>query len=427
MSLNLLAGCGAALGVANILLAWRLFGTSREGDLWMMAMAVAQTLAVLSQLGVEQVTVFSARARAAGSDSGRQFDRTSLQWALLFGLTFAALAGAMLQGVAKLFAPGFDADLNVRLMSVLLPILLQLAAAPALFVLRQQLLLDDRPAWSMVLSHAYGVVQCLVLAGAVAGGFGQLEALAGWVGAGSLAVVLAAIGCFGPRGTWRWHTPEWPALAVFVRASMAMRLTHSMHNLLVVAVTNAALSTGPAGTVAVFQYAKRLVDGLATVAVSPHMAVLHAKQATAWMQRDAAAFCGHAVHYIRTAVPLLVGASTLALLASWAWASLSDQPPLRPGGSHWLLLLLLCAWQLVMAVETVAAGVLSYDNRAGSMFAVNSLYIACFFGVVQLLPVLTGGVAVVAAALGCQLLSLVLFTWLASGVHRQRFDAPRFA
>ena len=136
LRLNLLAALGASLGVANIVLSWRLFGTGREGDLWMMVMAIAQALAILSQLGVEQVAVFSARARQAGADQGRRFDRDSLQWSLLFGLLFAVVMALMLQAVAAAFAAGFDAPTRDRLVALLLPIMLQLAAAPPLYVLR---------------------------------------------------------------------------------------------------------------------------------------------------------------------------------------------------------------------------------------------------------------------------------------------------
>lgn len=426
-SLTLLAAVGAALGLGNILLSWRLFGTDRDADVWMMAMAIAQTLGVLSQVGVEQVAVFAARARAAGQHSGRQFDRDSLQWALVFGLLFAALTGLLLHGVAALFATGFDATSRERLVAVLLPLLLQLAVAPVLFVLRQLLLLDQRSGWSIALGHAFGAVQCVVLAAALAGLAGTPQALAWWLGAGSLAVALAAVARFAPLA-WHWQAPDWRALAPFVRASFAMRLTHSVHNLLVVALTNAALSAGAAGTVALFQYAKRLVDGLTSVAVGPHMAVLHARQATAWTLGDAAAFRRHARHYLGTAVPALVGLCALALVLGWAWGAWTGSPLLQPGTATWTLVLLLCAWQLVMAIETVAAGVLSYENRAGWMFAVNGLFIACFVLALQvLLPQPADGVGVALAALACQLLSLVLFTGLARRLYRRRLATSRHA
>ncbi len=416
-----MAALGASLGVANIVLSWRLFGTGREGDLWMMVMAIAQALAILSQLGVEQVAVFSARARQAGADQGRRFDRDSLQWSLLFGLLFAVVMALMLQAVAAAFAAGFDAPTRDRLVALLLPIMLQLAAAPPLYVLRQQLLLDNRAAWSVVLSHVFTAVQCLVLLVCLFCQTTDAELLAWLLGVGSMAGALLAVAGFGPAAL-RWQAPCWRSLAPLVRASASMRLTHSAHNLLVIVLTNAALSGGAPGTVAVFHYAKRLVDGLASVTISPHMAVLHARQVTAWTRRDGAAFRDNAIRYVCCALPLLMGASSLVLLIGWGWGTWSGDARLRPGSDEYGLLLLLLAWQLVMAIETVAAGVPAYENRAGWLLAVNGLYIASFFLAVHiLLPQPVTGAAVAAWSLACQLLSCGLFSWLAWHLCRQHF------
>lgn len=424
--LNVFALLGALLGLANVALAWRLFGNGAEGDVWMMALAVSQSFMVLSQLGVEQVAVFSARARASSPADGARFDRDSLSWALLFGGGFALLVLWALPLVVGLFAQGFDTTAKGRLALVLAPLLLQVAAAPGLYVLRQQLLLDQRARWASALGQAFGAVQCALLLLALALAAPQPEQLACAVGVGSLLLTLLCVGLLGTRGAGK-QLPQWEGLAAFVRASVALRLTHSAHNFLVVLITNAALSGGVAGTVTLFQSVKRVADGLASISVGPHLAVYHAAQVTAWTVRDPHAFLQHVRSYAKAALPLLAAASALCLLLVMAYGAWTGDARGQLNSPEVTLLLLLLAWQTLIAVETVAAGVLAMDNRAGWMLLVNAIYIAAFYAGVQwLLPRPTSGVGVVAVSLCCQLLSFGLFALVARRLYSRHFaGVPR--
>lgn len=419
--LNGVALLGALLGLANVALAWLLFGSSADVDLWMMALVLSQAFMVLSQLGVEQVAVFSARARAGSPAEGACFDRDCLSWALMFGGGFALLVLWALPLVVSLCAQGFDAPTQGRLATALAPLLLQVAAAPGLYVLRQQLLLDQRARWSVALGQALGALQCLLLLVAWALAVHQPERLAWALGVGSLALTLACVLVLGARGAGR-QLPHWQSLLAFVRASAAMRLTHSAHNFLVVLVTNAALSGGLAGSVAMFQSIKRVADGLSSIAVGPHLGVYHAAQATAWTARDRGAFLRHMHSYARTALPLLAAGSALFLMGTLAYGAWTGNARCQWNSAEVALLLLLLAWQTLIAVETVAAGVLALDNRAGWLLLVNAIYILVFFAAVQwLLPRPTSGVGVAAVSLACQLASFGLFSLVAWRLARRHF------
>jgi hypothetical protein len=421
--LNVFALAGAALGVANVVLAWRVFGTGGAGDQWMLALTAAQAFVVLSQMGVEQVAVFSASARARGADEGARFDRDSLTWGLISGLLFAMAVWLALPVVVQAFAHGFGADARQALSATLLPLLMQVALSPALYVLRQQLLLRQRAGWSVLLGHTFSGIQCLALFAALAGASARPEHLALVVGAGSASVVLAAVLVLGAPGAGR-QWPQWTLLLAFIRASVALRLTHSAHNFLVVLITNAALSSGSSGTLALFQYVKRVADGLCTVSVGPHLGVYHAAQAIAWARRDRSAFAANLRAYLRSALPLLALAAGLLLAGAWLFrARLADSPASDAAALGVFGLLL--AWQALIAVETVPAGVLALDNRAGPMLLVNGVYIGAFFLGVQWLAGSAGtGTTVAALSLACQVLSLLLFSWIGWRMFRRHFGAP---
>ena len=305
-----------------------------------------------------------------------------------------------------------------------MPLLLQVAVSPALYVLRQQLLLRQRAGWSVVLGHTFSAMQCLALCATLALPWEQPEQVALAVGAGSAALVLAAVLALGAPGAGR-RLPQWPSLMPFIRASVALRLTHSAHNFLVVLITNAALSSGSSGTVALFQYVKRLADGLCAVSVGPHLGVYHADQATAWAQRNRAAFVANIRAYLGSALPLLALASGLFLGGAWLFQSSLAGSPLA-GGAALCVSGLLLAWQALIAVETVPAGVLALDNRAGAMLFVNGIYIAAFYlGVRWLAGSAANGTTVAALSLACQLLSLALFSHIGWRLQSSHFGGGR--
>lgn len=424
--LNVVALAGAALGVANVALAWHVFGVGGTGDQWMLAIAVSQSFVLLSQLGVEQVAVFSAAAHARSAEEGERFDRDSLTWGLMSGGAFALLVWLSLPLVVQAFAQGFMTDTRQALQASLAPLLLQVALAPALYVLRQQLLLRERAGWSVLLGQAFSAVQCLALASALLVTDATPSSLAWAVGAGSAAVVLFSLLALGAPGAGR-HLVQWTPLLPFIRASVALRLTHSAHNFLVVMITNAALSSGSAGTVALFQYVKRMADGLCAVSVGPHLGVYHAAQAIAWARRDRRAFVAHIWSYMRSALLLLALAASVFLVGAWFLAGHLPGGP-APTVDAVILFVLLVAWQSLIAVETVPAGVLALDNRAGAMLFVNGVYIAAFYaGVHGLAHGANTGTTVAALSLACQLLSLALFSRIGWRLHQRHFQVGAHA
>jgi hypothetical protein len=418
--LNAFALMGALVGLANAALAWRLYGTSANADAWLLALVVAQSLALLSQLGVEQFPVFSAEAHARDAATGRRFDRDSMTWAALFGMACAAVFALVLPWLVHLFADGYDGAQRARVAAVLLPLLLQVMFTPALFVLRQQLLLQGRARISIVSNNLFGYIQFLVLAVAIAwhdvspAMAGLAVGLLSAIVAGVLVALLCEPGALRTR-------PDWRSLRGFIRASVAMRSTHSIHNFLVVLLTNNALSGGVPGTVAVYQYAKRIADGLASISIGPHLSVYHPAQSQAWALRDRPAFLANIRNYLSTAFPLLVLA-TLALLAGAA-ALVHLEPAVAarfPAGVFAVFLVLL-AWQTLIALETVPVGVIVIDKRPDLLLVGNVMFVASFFLAVRLvLAAPYHSLHVAFASLACQVLGAVFFSVAALRLVRRR-------
>jgi hypothetical protein len=421
MRLNVLAVVAALLGLANTALAWKIFGATESADVWMMTIVIASGFSLLSQLGVEQVAVYSAEAHARSTIHGMQFDTQSLIWAVLFGVGFAAVGMAMQGFVVTAFASGFPAAKLVALKSVMLPMWSLVAIWPSQFVVIQLWLIKGRVMRAMLLNIALPATQCIVLVLVLASGQRDARELAMQMAVGIAAVgVLTVI--LGMRDARMAHLRRPAALLPFIKASLQLRAAHSIHNFLVLWLTNAALSTLSAGAVASFQYMKRVADGLAAVSVGPHQSVFHARQAVAWSRADRLQFALNVRNYVATALPLFIVAGLLFSLAAGGvlkWFGDGAFYALRDEG---ILLWVFIAWNALIALETVSVGVLVVCRQPAQLLAVNATYASCLYlALTFATPYITSGVSVALLAAACQLLSFMLFCILALRLYRRKF------
>lgn len=421
--LNVFALLGAAVGLANTALAWRLYGTRSDADVWMLAIVVVQALCLLSQLGVEQFSVFSAEAHALGNEVGSRFDRDSMTWAILFGIVCSVAFALMGHTMIAIFAHGYEQRERQRVMEVVLPLLLQVCFTPPLYVLRQQLLLRGRFRISIVSNNLFGYVQLAIMASAWLTG-GISPSLAGFM-TGLASAMLSAwfVLALGESKVLRlW--PDWESLRPFIRASMAMRFTHSIHNFLVVLLTNNALSAGVEGTVALFQYSKKIADGLAAISIGPHLSLYHAAQARAWAVRSARDFSTNVRAYLLSAFPLLALAiGAFAVFAIVVFNVVPNSASMVPKGGFAVILMLL-AWQTLVACESVPVGVLVLARRPEIILAINALFVVTFFAVTHWVIVKPStGLTVATTSLACQSISTMLFSYIAYTLWRRKMQS----
>jgi hypothetical protein len=419
--LNAIAVLSVAVGLLNTALAWAVYGTGGKADIWMLSFVVVQAFVLVSQIGVEQYAIFSAEHHAVSEQTGEQFDRESLCWALLFGVGFAGLLALLLPRVVTMFATGFSAEAQAEVQRTVLPLLLQVSLAPMLYVLRQQLLLKGRAKVAVLLNSTFSIVQLLVLAGGWLSGQLSPSMLGLFVGMGS---VLAAASALLSAGSVRqqFAAPDWRRLWPFIRASAALRFTHSIHNFLVVLLTNSALSGGVPGTVSLFQYVKKVADGLSSVTVGPHLQVYHAAQAGAWACSDKHKFHDNIRDYLRHALPV-IGVALAGILVCWHFAGdfIPTLAQKATTGAFWIFVVL-SAWQVLISVESVPAGVLVVGKHTRWLLMVNALFALNFYLTMHVVIVASYSALTVASiSLFCQCISSAILSFMAWTFYRKKF------
>jgi hypothetical protein len=419
--LNAIAVFSVAVGLLNTALAWAVYGTGGKADVWMLSFVVVQAFVLVSQIGVEQYAIFSAEHHAVSEQAGERFDRESLCWGLLFGLGFAALLSLLLPCVVTMFATGFNVQAQAEVQRTVMPLLLQVALAPMLYVLRQQLLMRGRAKVSVLLNSTFSIVQLVVLAGGWLSGQLSPSVLALFVGLGSVVAAGSALLSAGPVRK-QMAAPDWRRLWPFIRASAALRFTHSIHNFLVVLLTNSALSGGVAGTVALFQYVKKVADGLSSVTVGPHLQVYHAAQAGAWARTDKYKFHENIRDYLRHALPV-AAVAIAGILICWhfAGALVPSLAQKATAGAFWIFVVL-SAWQVLISIESVPAGVLVVGKHTRWLLLVNALYVLNFYLIMHVVVAAPYTAMTVASlSLLCQCISTAILSFLAWTFYRKKF------
>jgi hypothetical protein len=387
----------------------------------MLSFVVVQAFVLLSQIGVEQYAIFSAEQRAESEQTGACFDRESLCWALIFGIGFALMLALLLPFVVNMFAAGFSDTARNEVGNTVLPLLIQVALAPMLYVLRQQLLLKGRAKVSVLLNSTFAIVQLLVLAGGWLTGQLSSPVLALFVAGGSMLAAVTALLSAGPI-RHQFSLPTWPRLWPFIRASAALRLTHSIHNFLIVLLTNSALSAGVPGTVSLFQYVKKVADGLSSVTVGPHLQVYHAAQASAWARGNKQKFHENILDYLRHALPV-IAIALAGIVICWHFAGdfIPSLAQKATAGAFWIFLVL-SAWQILISVESIPAGVLVVGKHTRWLFLVNALFALDFYlGMHVVVAPPYSAMTVSVLSLACQCISSTIISSLAWMFYRKKF------
>lgn len=420
--LNVIAVFSVVVGLLNTALAWVIYGAGGKADIWMLSFVVAQAFVLLSQLGVEQYAVFSAEHATVSEQAGKSFDRQCLSWSLMFGTGFAGLLAVFLPSIVGMFAAGFSAAAQAEVLHTVYPLLLQVALAPMLYVLRQQLLMQGRAKLSILLNSTFSMVQLLVLAGGWVSGQLSPAILATLVGLGSLLAATSALFSSGPLRD-QFARPDWYRLWPFIRASAALRFTHSIHNFLVVLLTNSALSGGVPGTVSLFQYVKKIADGISSVAIGPHLQVYHAAQAGAWARSDKRLFHKNIREYLLHALPV-IAIALAGILVCWRFAgdfipSLAHKATTE---AFWIFVVL-STWQVLISVESVPAGVLVVGKHTRWLLLVNALFVMNFYLMMHVAISAPYSAATVATmSLLCQCISSTIISFLALMFYRKKFE-----
>lgn len=419
LRLNAFAFMGAFLGLLNTLLAWRLYGTTSNGDVWILAIVIIQTFSLLSQIGVEQFAVFSSNFHTLSKKGADKFDSECITWAVWFGCGFCILLKILLPVFIYIFAEGYGAKEKEGLSALCNAFLLQIFWGPAMYIWRQQLMLKGKGQLSVLSNNLYPIIQASVMAiGWATGHLDQLDLAIAISVISFLLSMCIIISAYGFKILLL--KPSLRILMPFIKASMAMRLTHSVHNFLVTAILSNILSGGVQGTVSSFQYTKRIADGLASVSVGPHLSIYHANQNLAWANKDDRKFKANIWEYLFSTIPLFFVAVLCACISIYV-AKTFNLINIEITGQTFQLLLCLALWQLVIALETIPIGILVMENSSKLLLLINSIFVINMLLIVQLIQKPYSSIFIAIICLICQIVSIAIATFLGIKSYKGKF------
>ncbi|WP_150131067.1 lipid II flippase MurJ [Janthinobacterium sp. LM6] len=382
----MLAVLGAGIGLMNSVLVWKLFGTDINSDIWLLNVGIIAILSLLVLIGVEQFQVFYTEIYLRNKEDAADFLGGAFVWAIVSGLVFSAVCFVIVNAIMDGFAGGFGRQAKELAIPVFLILLIQVAFSPLLHVVR----------CTLNVHHYYGASYCLSLILPL----GQLLSLLVFILLDEHDVIeLAKWSSFSilvqlvlyPLILIKWASfpknIDTKFFISFIKNSFTMRIGHSFHNFFVGMILNNALSYLAPGMISVFQYAKKFSDGLAGVAIGPQANIYHARQAKAWVERDKKLFYVNVKVYLKNTLPIyIVGVFLVYFIMPWFLEILSEG---RDAGSVIgikFVFLALAAWQGIISIETIFAGVVVIAKRSMILWMVNGLFIISFFIAVKFIP-----------------------------------------
>ncbi|MCW2312609.1 MATE family efflux transporter [Rhodoferax antarcticus] len=419
---NGIAAIGAAIGMLNTILTWKLFGATQTADIWLIGLAVVSILSLLVLLGVEQFLVFYTSILTQRPDYAASFAFMAMIWSLLSGGLFALGCFWMVDLLVSWFAGGLSEGAKQTAASVLVLLLPQVAVAPSLHITRGILNAQGNYGRSYLLALITPSALLSVLAYfSVVGGGGVLQL--------GFTVAVAAFLQLGICYTmvFRCLITSWNAKLMkefrdFVVNSVTMRIGHSFHNLFVGLIINSTLSHQAIGMISIFQYAKRFADGVFTVTIGPHVGILLARQASAWPDRNYTQYKKNIKVYLRTISPLFFGSAILVFLLI---PMLLEMMP-RDGAEHavgaiQITYAIFTVWQGLIALEAVFVGVVTTARRSFILWGINCLFIVNFYLFSKYISESSPVWYLVAAAIFAQLISVGCFGVTALFLAKKQF------
>lgn len=420
---NVLAVAGAAMGMFNTILTWKLFGATQSADIWLLGLAVINIFAMLVLMGVEQFLVFYTAVLIRSPEEAGGFVSTAVIWAVLSGLLFALLCYVATDLLVSWFAGGLSVEVKRSAASVLALLLPQVAVAPLLHITRCTLNAHSRYGRSYALSLIIPSALLLALLFFVVTGGGEVHRL-GWVVA--VAAGLQLVVCLVMVYPWcaSWHKPIKKDFWAFVKNSVTMRIGHSFHNFFVGLIINNTLSHQAPGMISIFQYAKRFADGATSVTIGPQNNIYHARQALAWAERNRSQFKDNIKAYLRIITPLfLVVALLVFVTMPWLLGLLSRDGMEHAINAMQITFAALIVWQGIISVETIFAGVVVTARQSFILWGVNGLFVGSFYFYTNYIPTGSPVWYLAAAAVLAQLVSILGYGYAAFLLTKKQFNS----
>lgn len=376
LTVKLTAGVGTAAGIGTVLVIWFFEGATARSDEWLLAMAILQSLTLLSQIGVEQIAVYSVESKSKENFEHDLFDKLAVWWSAIFGITFAALCVFFSGAIVQIFSPGFDEKSWMNVSHYIFYLSSQIVVAPLAYTCRQLLLLREK----LVQSVFIGIFPQIILFFSTLYGLtsGSYEVAAACVALLSAVFFLILLALSAKPFKLINPTPVKRFFIKFVVESFKLRAVNSVHNLLVSMLTNAALSHSVPGSISIFSYAKKAADAVMTTTVSPYLSLYHSQQIISWVKKDRDRYDQNKKILIRKTIPWFLAASlTCTVIISILNYQLPSLFRISLDVLSWPMLIV-CAWNFVIFVESIVLPPLLIGKKTSTILAVNALYAAMF-------------------------------------------------
>ncbi|WP_312434770.1 hypothetical protein [Janthinobacterium sp.] len=409
---NVLAVIGAGVGLANSMLVWKLFGANINSDIWLLSVAIIAILSLLVLIGIEQFQVFYTEIYLKDEKAASQFLGAAGLWALASGILFSLICYGIVDIIINSFAGGLPIESKKIAIAAFLILLTQVAIAPLVHVTRCTLNVHQYYGASYCLSLILPIWQMIVLTIFIFLKKQDVVELAKWSCA---AVLIQILSC--PLILIKWaNIPKNISVQFFgsfVKNSFTMRIGHSFHNFFVGLILNNALSHQAPGVISIFQYAKKFSDGLAGVAIGPQANIYHVRQAKAWSERNASIFYENIKVYLKNTLPLYVaGVICVWVFLPWLFSLLAKDGDASSTEKIKTVFLALSAWQGIISIETIFAGIVVIARRSMILWLVNGIFIFVFYFSVKAMPLDASVLWISITGLLSQFISFIFYAFL---------------
>jgi hypothetical protein len=416
---SLVSMINVASGLSVTALIWYRYGASQESDVLLLATSSISILAQLSLVGVEQIMYFYAEERNKDLAESTRFYSLAFTWALLSGGIFALLFVGLAKFYVLVVASGFSESAKAQAVFLMLCLTPQLILSPALHVIRARWALDRKFGRAYLLSAMNSLILLTSLLLTFVAGEADISSL------GTLALSVSLISLFGflalNRNTMiRPRPQDWPRIKAMVFHSSAIKGANSIHNFLVQALLNSVLSHMPVGSLSVFQYAKRLADGVFAITAGPQVMMYHSRCATAVSNWNLSEMRTNVREFLKTFLSMFfVMALGVYLMTPLALAILGKGFDQTTIDEIRLVYLAVILWYMIIGIETLSVGIILAARNAFALFRVNLTFILLFFIWSRFYRV-DKAIDLVLTTAGFQALSFILFTLSAVLIIRGR-------
>lgn len=421
-SLISLLNVGCGLAVTGLI--WYRYNATQDSDILLLAISSISILAQLSLVGVEQVLYFYSDERHKGLQAANHFFKLAFTWASISGAIFTLVFVCLAKYFLLMVGSGFSEVARTQTAYLMLCLSPQLVLSPTLHVLRAKLALDEKFGWAYLLSavNPLILVVCLILT--IAAGVPDLTTFGNF----SLGIFIFFLGSFlffnREYLLLKPSRADWHKIKELLFHSSMIKGSNAMHNFLVHALISNILSQLAIGSISIFQYAKKLADGVFAITAGPQVMIYHSRCATAISAASSThlrtELKKHIMEFTKTFFSLFFAtAFAVYLLTPLALSIVAKDFSHLAIENIRHVYLGIVAWYLIMGVETLSVGVILATRSVLALFGVNFIFISLFFSWSRIHKI-EEIIELTLTTVGFQMISFALFTWAAIMIVKRR-------